>query len=239
MNATREEESRVEEFTPNVTSFSLRRFDRYTRYRFSVAAQTRIGIGEWHTEESQHYTTESTLLLATHLVIFQINALNFWVDADFDVCPNVSACVCVSAYAQDQVDISTQGWFIGMMCAVALIVLILLIVCFIKRSRGGKYPGTLVTPLITQRPIAPHCVFSVAFCYFSTGKKRYFIGASGWQWSGGIIRLQVSKTLDWKRYRLQQCTKEHLDLVCTVLSTQLFLIPRCATTCTIIFTIVW
>ncbi|KAM6928306.1 neurofascin homolog (chicken) a [Xenentodon cancila] len=40
----------------------------------------------------------------------------------------------------DQVDIATQGWFIGLMCAVALIILILLIVCFIKRSRGGKYP---------------------------------------------------------------------------------------------------
>ncbi|XP_053279909.1 neurofascin [Pleuronectes platessa] len=102
VNATRGEELRVEEFTPNVTSFSLRRFDRYTRYRFSLAARTHLGIGEWHTEESQHYTTET--------------------------------------YAQDQVDITTQGWFIGTMCAVALIVLILLIVCFIKRSRGGKYP---------------------------------------------------------------------------------------------------
>ncbi|XP_061582536.1 neurofascin homolog (chicken) a isoform X5 [Cololabis saira] len=40
----------------------------------------------------------------------------------------------------DQVDVATQGWFIGLMCAVALIILILLIVCFIKRSRGGKYP---------------------------------------------------------------------------------------------------
>ncbi|XP_054883250.1 neurofascin homolog (chicken) a isoform X19 [Poeciliopsis prolifica] len=40
----------------------------------------------------------------------------------------------------DQVDIATQGWFIGLMCAIALIILILLIVCFIKRSRGGKYP---------------------------------------------------------------------------------------------------
>uniref|UniRef100_A0A672Y6W1 Neurofascin n=1 Tax=Sphaeramia orbicularis TaxID=375764 RepID=A0A672Y6W1_9TELE len=102
VNATRGEELRVEEFPPNVTSFSVRRFDRYTRYRFSVAARTRIGIGEWYTEESPHYTTE--------------------------------------IYAQDQVDITTQGWFIGIMCAVALIVLILLIVCFIKRSRGGKYP---------------------------------------------------------------------------------------------------
>nr|XP_020473531.1 neurofascin [Monopterus albus] len=40
----------------------------------------------------------------------------------------------------DQVDIATQGWFIGLMCAIALIILIVLIVCFIKRSRGGKYP---------------------------------------------------------------------------------------------------
>ncbi|XP_015822712.1 neurofascin isoform X1 [Nothobranchius furzeri] len=102
VNATRGEELKTEDFPPNVTSFSIRRFDRYTRYRFSVVAHTRIGMGEWHTEESPHYTTE--------------------------------------IYAQDQVDISTQGWFIGIMCAVALIVLILLVVCFIKRSRGGKYP---------------------------------------------------------------------------------------------------
>ncbi|XP_055364735.1 neurofascin homolog (chicken) a isoform X5 [Betta splendens] len=47
----------------------------------------------------------------------------------------------------DQVDIATQGWFIGLMCAIALIILILLIVCFIKRSRGGKYPGGGLTGL--------------------------------------------------------------------------------------------
>ncbi|XP_061759174.1 neurofascin-like [Nerophis ophidion] len=102
VNATRGEEQKVEELLPNVTSFSVPRYDRYTRYRFSVAAKTRLGLGQWHTEESPHYTTE--------------------------------------IYAQDQVDISTKGWFIGIMCAVALIVLILLMVCFIKRSRGGKYP---------------------------------------------------------------------------------------------------
>ncbi|XP_025018816.1 neurofascin isoform X11 [Python bivittatus] len=44
------------------------------------------------------------------------------------------------AYTKNQGDIATQGWFIGLMCAIALLVLILLIVCFIKRSRGGKYP---------------------------------------------------------------------------------------------------
>ncbi|XP_042318283.1 neurofascin isoform X15 [Sceloporus undulatus] len=45
-----------------------------------------------------------------------------------------------SAYTKPPRDIATQGWFIGLMCAIALLVLILLIVCFIKRSRGGKYP---------------------------------------------------------------------------------------------------
>ncbi|XP_028853428.1 neurofascin homolog (chicken) a isoform X3 [Denticeps clupeoides] len=41
---------------------------------------------------------------------------------------------------KDPSSIAMQGWFIGLMCAIALLVLILLIVCFIKRSRGGKYP---------------------------------------------------------------------------------------------------
>uniref|UniRef100_A0A8C7KPG2 Neural cell adhesion molecule L1 n=1 Tax=Oncorhynchus kisutch TaxID=8019 RepID=A0A8C7KPG2_ONCKI len=90
------------EFPANTTSFTVRRYDRYTRYRFTIAAQTRIGVGEWYTEESPHYTTE--------------------------------------ANAREQVDLSTQGWVIGVMCAAALFVLILLVVCFIKRSRGGKYP---------------------------------------------------------------------------------------------------
>lgn len=47
------------------------------------------------------------------------------------------------AMASRQVDIATQGWFIGLMCAVALLILILLIVCFIRRNKGGKYPGML------------------------------------------------------------------------------------------------
>lgn len=45
------------------------------------------------------------------------------------------------AVASRQVDIATQGWFIGLMCAIALLILILLIICFIQRNKGGKYPG--------------------------------------------------------------------------------------------------
>lgn len=66
------------------------------------------------------------------------------------MCTLICQRLCASVYAQDQVDVSTQGWLIGIMCAVALIVLILLIVCFIKRSRGGKYPGRAVASYFTD-----------------------------------------------------------------------------------------
>lgn len=35
--------------------------------------------------------------------------------------------------------IATRGWFIGMMLAIAFLLLILIIVCIVKRNRGGKY----------------------------------------------------------------------------------------------------
>ncbi|XP_073802216.1 neuronal cell adhesion molecule a isoform X37 [Danio rerio] len=44
------------------------------------------------------------------------------------------------AMTNRQAEIATQGWFIGLMCAIALLILVLLIVCFIKRNKGGKYP---------------------------------------------------------------------------------------------------
>ncbi|XP_063283112.1 neural cell adhesion molecule L1-like protein isoform X2 [Pelobates fuscus] len=36
--------------------------------------------------------------------------------------------------------LATQGWFIGIMCAVALLTLVLLTACFVQRNKGGKYP---------------------------------------------------------------------------------------------------
>uniref|UniRef100_A0A4W4ENN9 Neurofascin-like n=1 Tax=Electrophorus electricus TaxID=8005 RepID=A0A4W4ENN9_ELEEL len=102
LNVTVGERVQVENIPPNITHFSLHRFDRYTRYRFSLAAQTQMGVGEAFTEESPHFTTEE--------------------------------------YTREQVDIVTQGWFIGLMCGIALLVLIMLSVFFIKRTRGGKYP---------------------------------------------------------------------------------------------------
>ncbi|XP_052866871.1 neuroglian isoform X2 [Anopheles cruzii] len=36
-------------------------------------------------------------------------------------------------------NIATAGWFIGMMLAIAFLILVLIIICIVKRNRGGKY----------------------------------------------------------------------------------------------------
>ncbi|XP_075631926.1 neurofascin isoform X18 [Balearica regulorum gibbericeps] len=104
----------VENFSPNQTRFTLQRTDPISRYRFFLRARTQVGEGETIVEESPALLNEAT--------------------------PTPGTVPAGGAYTKNHVDIATQGWFIGLMCAIALLVLILLIVCFIKRSRGGKYP---------------------------------------------------------------------------------------------------
>ncbi|XP_029361637.1 cell adhesion molecule L1-like a isoform X1 [Echeneis naucrates] len=48
----------------------------------------------------------------------------------------------VEAVEGQHSDFSTRGWFIGTMCAVALLTLVVLMACFLKRNKGGKYAGT-------------------------------------------------------------------------------------------------
>uniref|UniRef100_A0A8C2BDD8 Neural cell adhesion molecule L1 n=1 Tax=Cyprinus carpio TaxID=7962 RepID=A0A8C2BDD8_CYPCA len=92
----------------------------------------------------QYHTGELILIsdiLAHEYIITKLKHFILYISFS----PPSSVCVCVwllTAY-KEQEDIATQGWFIGLMCAVALLVLILLIVCFIKRSRGGKYAGKM------------------------------------------------------------------------------------------------
>ncbi|XP_045065381.1 neural cell adhesion molecule L1-like isoform X1 [Coregonus clupeaformis] len=44
-----------------------------------------------------------------------------------------------AAVVDVQSGFATQGWFIGLVSAIVLLLLVLLILCFIKRSKGGKY----------------------------------------------------------------------------------------------------
>ncbi|XP_036013378.1 neuronal cell adhesion molecule isoform X34 [Mus musculus] len=101
----------------NKTRWTLKNLNFSTRYKFYFYAQTSVGPGSQITEEA-------------------ITTVDEGKKAGIPP-PDVGA---GKAMASRQVDIATQGWFIGLMCAVALLILILLIVCFIRRNKGGKYP---------------------------------------------------------------------------------------------------
>ncbi|XP_069318546.1 neuronal cell adhesion molecule isoform X22 [Eulemur rufifrons] len=101
----------------NKTRWTLKNLNFSTRYKFYFYAQTSAGSGSQITEEAVTTMDEGKMAGIPP--------------------PDVGA---GKAMASRQVDIATQGWFIGLMCAVALLILILLIVCFIRRNKGGKYP---------------------------------------------------------------------------------------------------
>uniref|UniRef100_A0A3B4FLE8 Neural cell adhesion molecule L1 n=1 Tax=Pundamilia nyererei TaxID=303518 RepID=A0A3B4FLE8_9CICH len=44
--------------------------------------------------------------------------------------------------ASQESSFSTHGWMIGTMCAVALLTLVVVIACFLRKNKGGKYAGT-------------------------------------------------------------------------------------------------
>uniref|UniRef100_A0A8D3A6V5 Neuronal cell adhesion molecule n=1 Tax=Scophthalmus maximus TaxID=52904 RepID=A0A8D3A6V5_SCOMX len=94
----------------NETSVTLPNLKYSTRYKFYLNAKTVRGAGPAISQEAVTIVDEGKVAS------------------------------CISPVASRQVDIATQGWFIGLMCAIALLILILLIICFIQRNKGGKYP---------------------------------------------------------------------------------------------------
>ncbi|MBZ3878997.1 Neural cell adhesion molecule L1-like protein [Sciurus carolinensis] len=141
--------------TPAKPSWRLSNLNATTKYKFYLRACTSKGCGKPITEESatlgegsegvRKITEGVNLTQKIHPVeVFEPGAEHIvhlmtknWGDNDSifqDVIETRGR-----EYAGLYEDISTQGWFIGLMCAVALLTLMLLTVCFVKRNKGGKY----------------------------------------------------------------------------------------------------
>ncbi|XP_054659994.1 neurofascin isoform X26 [Grus americana] len=106
--------------------------------RYIVRWRRRDPRGSWYNE-----TVKTPRHIVWNTPIYVPYEIKVQAENDFGRAPEPDTVIGYSgedSYTKNHVDIATQGWFIGLMCAIALLVLILLIVCFIKRSRGGKYP---------------------------------------------------------------------------------------------------
>uniref|UniRef100_A0A8C2F1F6 Neural cell adhesion molecule L1 n=1 Tax=Cyprinus carpio TaxID=7962 RepID=A0A8C2F1F6_CYPCA len=138
----------------NETSITLDNLKHSTRYKFYLNAKTVKGAGPTVTEEGVTIMDEGKEPWKTEFVngtrTYQIRGLKPGMSyrvrvvakdhSDATVHSTEELLITVPAMTSKQVDIATQGWFIGLMCAIALLILVLLIVCFIKRNKGGKYP---------------------------------------------------------------------------------------------------
>ncbi|XP_045421361.1 neuronal cell adhesion molecule isoform X7 [Lemur catta] len=149
----------------NKTRWTLKNLNFSTRYKFYFYAQTSAGSGSQITEEAVTTVDEAGIpppdvgagkgkeewrkeIVNGSRSFFGLKGLmpgtaykvRVGAEGDSGFVSSEDVFETGPAMASRQVDIATQGWFIGLMCAVALLILILLIVCFIRRNKGGKYP---------------------------------------------------------------------------------------------------
>uniref|UniRef100_A0A3Q1K0T7 Cell adhesion molecule L1-like b n=1 Tax=Anabas testudineus TaxID=64144 RepID=A0A3Q1K0T7_ANATE len=73
-------------------------------------------------------------------------------------------------------DFSTHGWFIGTMCAVALLTLIALIACFVQKNKGGKYAVKEKEDL--HPDVESQGMNDDTFCEYSDSEERPLKGGS-------------------------------------------------------------
>uniref|UniRef100_A0A8B9HTV9 L1 cell adhesion molecule, paralog a n=1 Tax=Astyanax mexicanus TaxID=7994 RepID=A0A8B9HTV9_ASTMX len=113
---------------PKKTQLTLKKLDSRSRYRFDLRGRTNVGSGMPIVKEGAT-TLDGGVLYCWGLF-------------------GKSSFFCYhSSLPTEAMEVkngfATEGWFIGLISALVLLLLILLILCFIKRSKGGKYSGMM------------------------------------------------------------------------------------------------
>ncbi|KAG9353312.1 hypothetical protein JZ751_017889 [Albula glossodonta] len=105
--------------SPDTTTWVLPDLEALSRYKFYLRSCTRTFL---HLQLRHPLSTSSSFSSPSTAIS-----------------PVANATLSSLGLASMHGGISTQGWFIGLMCAVALLTLIALIACFVNRNKGGKY----------------------------------------------------------------------------------------------------
>ncbi|XP_052415485.1 neural cell adhesion molecule L1-like protein isoform X7 [Carassius gibelio] len=114
----------------------LQDLEALSKYKFYLRSCTRVGCGPAVSEE-RTTVPEAT---STDVASFNIRKSGSrFPPRKNTVSPVANATLSSLDLAGIRGGISNQGWFIGLMCAIALLTLIVLIACFVNRNKGGKY----------------------------------------------------------------------------------------------------
>uniref|UniRef100_A0A8C5H5Y6 Neural cell adhesion molecule L1 n=1 Tax=Gouania willdenowi TaxID=441366 RepID=A0A8C5H5Y6_GOUWI len=154
---------------PKVTQLTLRNLDRHSHYRFYLRGRTETGDGEPVMVKGATTLDGGKRLVDCSLFFTGFHMAPHRIQSELEndlyesiTAPPVNISVTVGEKSANvisgikffptfsffspsaevtevQQSIATQGWFIGVVSAIVLLLLILLILCFIRRSKGGKY----------------------------------------------------------------------------------------------------
>uniref|UniRef100_A0A7N9AZB9 Neural cell adhesion molecule L1-like protein n=1 Tax=Mastacembelus armatus TaxID=205130 RepID=A0A7N9AZB9_9TELE len=136
------------------TQLQLQGLEEGSLYRFHISACTRAGCGPPLAEESNTMTTGDgnwwisnavNTSQSFHVIdglkpgaVYTIRLMAKRLLENASIFEDVIQTRVKGVEGQHS-DFSTQGWFIGTMCAVAFLTLIALMACFLQRNKGGKY----------------------------------------------------------------------------------------------------
>ncbi|XP_022078117.1 neural cell adhesion molecule L1-like protein isoform X2 [Acanthochromis polyacanthus] len=120
---------------PDTTKWILRDLEPVSKYKFYLRSCTTVGCGPVVSEECTT-TLETTSILASTVGLSKSAPPS---PPSTRKSPVTKPTRSTIGLASIHGGISTQGWFIGLMCAIALLTLIVLIACFVNRNKGGKY----------------------------------------------------------------------------------------------------
>uniref|UniRef100_A0A669D554 Neural cell adhesion molecule L1-like protein n=1 Tax=Oreochromis niloticus TaxID=8128 RepID=A0A669D554_ORENI len=120
---------------PETTTWILRDLEPLSKYKFYLCSCTAVGCGPDVSDECTT-TLETTSILAPAVGLSKSASPS---PPSTPKSPVTKPTRSTIGLASIHGGISTKGWFIGLMCAIALLTLIVLIACFVNRNKGGKY----------------------------------------------------------------------------------------------------
>uniref|UniRef100_A0A8C8DY87 Cell adhesion molecule L1-like b n=1 Tax=Oryzias sinensis TaxID=183150 RepID=A0A8C8DY87_9TELE len=121
---------------PDTTRWHLRDLEPLSKYRFQLRSCTSTGCGSIVNLEST--TLETSDVRAAFGRLYRCKHLIRCRDEKAKASQSHRASLS-TGLASVHTGISSQGWFIGLMSAIALLTLVVLIACFVNRNKGGKY----------------------------------------------------------------------------------------------------
>ncbi|KAM6977291.1 neural cell adhesion molecule L1.2 [Aplochiton taeniatus] len=109
--------------------------ERHKSVGFQVHFLNKNGGGKWKQSEKVNssqsfYQLQGLSPGSQYRLRFTFNDTTFW---ETDIQTNGAG------LSEVQAGFATQGWFIGLVSAIVLLLLVLLLLCFITRNKGGKY----------------------------------------------------------------------------------------------------